>query len=187
MNSIQDNLSQFPFKGIVAWSVSVNLHTDMVYRELAKYIDVVLCVQNLEFRSYGKIDLGNIRVRQIKSVDDFPKETLSGEYLHLAGAPKRFGTWNAPVYECCMYALKHGCPVMSLNVEQYPWWEGLKGLARRAQWFWAFNSYPGRKLRAIGCHGESGVKAYRKSFVKPSRLFEYIYAPPRLAITPPIC
>ncbi len=184
MKELEDNMRHFPFKGIVLWG-GINLHTDMVYRELAKYVDVMLCTMRLGFREYGDIDLGNIKVRTIKSVDDFPKDTISDDYLHIVGAPKYVKTYNGPIYDCSVYAIKHGCHVMALNIEQYQWWFGVKGWLRRLKWFWTYNFGAWSKVKAIGCQGESGVLSYRKCLVGKRRLFEYIYSPPRIAFTPP--
>lgn len=174
-----------PFKGIVVWAFSVNLHSFLVYNEIAKHTPVTLCVMISKFRNLGSLNLDNCRLVEIKSVDDAPRETLNPGYLHITGALKRLGYW-APVYDCVKMAVEAGCQVMGLNMEQYPWW-GAKGLLRSMQWLWIYNFGLGRKVKAIGCLGQSGIRAYRRAGVSRRRIFEYVYAPPCVSVsyTPP--
>ena len=66
---------------------------------------------------------------------------------------------------------------MSVNMEQYQWWTK-KGFLRRLQWFYLFNVGIGRKIKAIGCTGLTGVKAFRKAWISDRRLFDFIYSVP---------
>lgn len=178
-------MKQIPFKGIVVWSYSVNLHTDAVFSKLAELCEVTLCTMRKEFRDLGNPITGKIRYVHIRSTEDFPTELFTKEYLHI-GPTKRVEHFNGVAYEGFTLALKKNLPTMALNVEQYPWWEGAKGLLRRLQWFYIYNFSLMRKIKAIGCQGESGVLAYRKCFIKSSRLFEFVYSPPRVStILPP--
>lgn len=47
---------------------------DIVFKELAIYFDVILCTSRLEFRNYGKQNIGDVRIIVIKSFNDFPSD-----------------------------------------------------------------------------------------------------------------
>ena len=66
---------------------------------------------------------------------------------------------------------------MAVNMEQYQWWT-LKGILRRLQWFYLFNIGQGRRIKAIGCTGWTGVLAFRKACISSKRLFDFIYSGP---------
>ena len=168
------------FKGIIIYKVSANLHSDMIYMELSKHTEVVLCTQSTEFREHGTLQLGNVIIIKLNAIDDIPNHLRNNpNYLHV-GPTKLVKGFNDLSYACFKSAIKSGCQAMALNIEQYPWWVGIKGFFRRLQWCLIYNFFLCRKIKAIGCQGESGIKAYRKAFVHKKRMFEYMYCSPNV-------
>ena len=170
------------FKGIVVWAVSLNPHCMFVYNEIAKKIPVTLCVMRTKFRNLGNVNLDNCGVITINSVDDLPEETLNNTYLHFCSGMKKRRNFNEVISDCERIVIEHNCPTMALNLEQYPWW-GVKGLLRSIQWCWIYNFGLGKNIKAFGCLGESGIKAYRRSLINKKRILDYVYAPPCVSAT----
>lgn len=176
------NPTKFPFKGIVVYSVSVNLHTDAIFQQLANYLEVYLFTQREEFREHGKLNLGKVNVVNINGLNSIPhhyNHLLSKDYLHISGAIKRFRNFNDEAYKCFRNAIELQLPTMALNIEQYPWW-GLKGFIRSLQWRFILKFSKMRTLKAIGCQGNSGVVAFQKAGITRNKLFEYIYCSPNV-------
>ena len=99
-----------------------------------------------------------------------------GDAYHINGSLKTYQ--GTEVFGYALHQLLNKrCFVMSVNMEQYQWWTK-KGFLRRLQWFYLFNVGIGRKIKAIGCTGLTGVKAFRKAWISDRRLFVFIYSVP---------
>lgn len=164
-------------KGYVVWRHSINPHTACVFEELGKRYDVIIACTSLEYGTFGGMNLQNVKVNLINShedVDDIIRN--STEYIHVNEAVKTSSYWELFHYALCQLVSK-GCSVYALYMEQYQWWTK-KGLLRRLQWFLLFNFGIGRYIKALGCTGQTGVKAFRKAFIPSRRLFDFIYSVP---------
>lgn len=163
--------------GIVFWTTYICMHSASVYEELGLKRHVIIACKSLEYGSFGRLNMRNVEIVHIedeKDADALIERTP--RYVHINGALKTY-----PENEVFGYALRKALLnqyfVMSVNMEQYQWWT-FKGLLRRLQWFYLFNIGIGRRIKAIGCTGWTGVLAHRKAFISPKRLFDFIYSVP---------
>ena len=163
--------------GIVFWTPYICMHSASVYEELGLMRHVIISCKSLEYGSFGGLNVRNVEIVHIeKNIDAEKLIERTPNYIHINGSLKTYqGT------EVFGYALRQllnkRCFVMSVNMEQYQWWTK-KGFLRRLQWFYLFNVGIGRKIKAIGCTGLTGVKAFRKAWISDRRLFVFIYSVP---------
>lgn len=164
-------------KGIVYWTSYICMHTCSVFEELGKKYSVVIACSSLEYGNFGGMNFRNVQIVVVTNKDEV--NTIINKtihYIHINNAVK--GNPNKSLFA---YSLKElisrNCFVMNVNLEQYPYW-GWKGFLRRIQWFYLYNIGIGRKVKAIGATGQTGISAFAKAFVSPKRLFDFIYTVP---------
>ena len=163
--------------GIVFWTTYICMHSASVYEELGLKCHVIIACKSLEYGTFGGLNMKNVEIVHIEKQND--ADTLienTPNYVHINGTLKTY-----PGNEVFGYALhqllRKRYFVMSVNMEQYQWWT-FKGLLRRLQWFYLFNIGLGRRIKAIGCTGWTGVEALRKACISVKRLFDFIYSVP---------
>ena len=164
-------------KGIVYWTPYICMHSASVYEELGKRLHVIIACKSLEYGTFGGLNMKNVEIVHVEEEDDVDiLIQRTQKYVHINQALKTY-----PEIEIFGYALRRlltkGCFVMAVNMEQYQWWT-LKGILRRLQWFYLFNIGQGRRIKAIGCTGWTGVLAFRKACISSKRLFDFIYSVP---------
>lgn len=164
-------------KGIVYWTPYICMHSASVYEELGKRLHVIIACKSLEYGTFGGLNMKNVEIVYVEEEDDVDiLIQRTQKYVHINQALKTY-----PEIEIFGYALHRlltkGCFVMAVNMEQYQWWT-LKGILRRLQWFYLFNIGQGRRIKAIGCTGWTGVLAFRKACISSKRLFDFIYSVP---------
>lgn len=164
-------------KGIVFWTSHICMHSASVFEELGRHVSVIIACQSEEYGTFGSLNFKNVKVYHVNSIENVDlliSDTL--ECIHV----NSFLRANSDV-KIFVYALhkliKNHCMVLAVNMEQYQWWTW-KGYLRRLQWFYLFNVGIGRKIKAIGCTGRTGIIAFRKAAISSKRLFDFIYAVP---------
>ena len=163
--------------GIVFWTPYICMHSACVYEELGLMRHVIIACKSLEYGSFGGLNMRNVEIVHIEKNSDVEKLIeRTPNYIHINGSLKTYQGTEVFGY-ALRQLLKKRCFVMSVNMEQYQWWTK-KGFLRRLQWFYLFNVGIGRKIKAIGCTGLTGVKAFRKAWISDRRLFVFIYSVP---------
>ena len=163
--------------GIVFWTPYICMHSASVYEELGLMRHVIIACKSLEYGSFGGLNMRNVEIVHIEKNSDVEKLIeRTPNYIHINGSLKTYQGTEVFGY-ALRQLLKKRCFVMSVNMEQYQWWTK-KGFLRRLQWFYLFNVGIGRKIKAIGCTGLTGVKAFRKAWISDRRLFDFIYSVP---------
>ena len=163
--------------GIVFWTPYICMHSASVYEELGLMRHVIIACKSLEYGSFGGLNMRNVEIVHIEKNSDVEKLIeRTPNYIHINGSLKTYQ--GTEVFGYALHQLLNKrCFVMSVNMEQYQWWTK-KGFLRRLQWFYLFNVGIGRKIKAIGCTGLTGVKAFRKAWISDRRLFVFIYSVP---------
>ena len=163
--------------GIVFWTPYICMHSASVYEELGLMRHVIIACKSLEYGSFGGLIMRNVEIVRIeKNIDVEKLIERTPNYIHINGSLKTYQ--GTEVFGYALHQLLNKrCFVMSVNMEQYQWWTK-KGFLRRLQWFYLFNVGIGRKIKAIGCTGLTGVKAFRKAWISDRRLFVFIYSVP---------
>ena len=163
--------------GIVFWTPYICMHSASVYEELGLMRHVIIACKSLEYGSFGGLNMRNVEIVHIEKNSDVEKLIeRTPKYIHINGSLKTYQGIEVFGY-ALRQLLKKRWFVMSVNMEQYQWWTK-KGFLRRLQWFYLFNVGIGRKIKAIGCTGLTGVKAFRKAWISDRRLFDFIYSVP---------
>lgn len=163
--------------GIVFWTTYICMHSASVFDELGLKCHVIVVCKSLEYGTFGGLNMRNVEIAHIgdnKDVDKLIARTPG--YVHINGTLKTY-RGNEEFGYALHQLLKKRYFVMSVNLEQYQWWTK-KGLLRRIQWFYLFNLGLGRRIKAIGCTGSTGVRAFRKAGISDERLFDFIYSVP---------
>lgn len=156
------------------------MHSASVFEYVGEKMEVIIACASEEYGTFGSLNLKNAKICQVhdnRDVEHLLRRLHSpADYVHVNSCLKVY-----PGIEQFGYALRKllalKCIVFALNVEQFQWW-GMKGLLRRMQWFYLYNFGIGRRIKAIGCTGESGVAAHHKAFISKKRLFDFIYTVP---------
>lgn len=171
------------FDGIVFWEYWIQAFTYTLMKRLAEDYTVIVAIEERNFRGLGVFDMGErIIIRELKNdkqeITALIQETRN--FLHVNNSFKHSPFMNSTAL---ILLLKQHLPVIGMHQEQYPWW-GAKGFVRRIKWFCWFHVLAGRKIKVIGCTGNSGLQAYRKALVNKKRLFDFIYISRRDDVVP---
>lgn len=163
--------------GIVYWTAYICMHTTSVFEELGEHTHVIIACKSKEYGTFGSLNLRNVEIKLIKDKSDVDLLiSKTRDYVHINAALKPYKEIEDLGY-ALRSLLKNHLMVMALNVEAFQWW-GVKGILRRIQWFYLYNIGIGRKIKAIGCTGITGILAHRKAFISQNRLFDFIYSVP---------
>lgn len=165
------------YKGIVFWTSNICMHSASIFEYIASKTPVIIACKSEEYGAFGTMKIVNahiIHINATKDVDDILIKTK--DHIHINSFLKTY-----PGVEVFGYALRKllnaKYTVMAVNIEQYQYW-GWKGLLRRVQWFYLYNISIGRKIKALGGTGISGMTALKKALVPERKLFDLIYSVP---------